>query len=311
LDFIFRFFDLSKASMDQAKSIEEDKAASAAFLLEQLEWIKNHAAVEGNDNTLNETIESSLWAMSAWAMFEPSQHIDGSFHVFAATVIQAGKSYHYRNPKQTEVVCYILNAREIGTIARPIVSPSGEQTFVPATTTTGVPILAALPFLMEDIEEEWMKNSLAMHSVSRSNLIAFIGRLVTVGLSERLSICALRLFHDALETPRRLRASDAGQEVPILDLLHAIGAWLITHRWKTYTLSCRVVQFNTALANPGELARSAGVTVNGFSVPRWRFWVGRLREIRSKMSMDEMKVLKIDHTLERLSDDSVKVFIEY
>jgi Protein of unknown function (DUF3632) len=295
--------------LNHANSTEEDKAL-AEWLLENQVNCLDKAAAEGDDNTLNVTIESFLWSLGQWSMKAASPHShDVDCHLFSATVIQAGKSYHYNNPKQTEIVYYVLNGREIGTMARPIVSPSGEQTFIPATTSTGARTWTDLPFFVEDIEEDWMTNSPTLDSVSRANFIAFIGRLVSVGISERLALCALRLFHDALETPRRLRASDAGQDVPILDLLKAIGAWLITHRWKTYTLSSRGVQFDTALANPGELARSAGVTVNGFSIERRLFWISRLREIRSQLSVDEMKELEIDNALERLSDDSVKVFI--
>ncbi|KAF2671396.1 hypothetical protein BT63DRAFT_453792 [Microthyrium microscopicum] len=292
--------------MELAKSHEEDKYSFAVRLREEKKFFEQ-AAVEGHDNTLNETIESYLWAISQWAKFEASDFHDGSLRIFNRTVIQAGKSYHYRNAKQIEIVLYILSLREMGPFARPSVSHSGEQTFVAATTTTtGARFSTDLPFFVEDIEEEWMNDYLTLDSDSRDNLIGFIGRLVSVGLPKRLGLCALRLFHDALEAPRRLRALDAGKEVPELNLLQAIGAWLITSNWKTWTLPSRGVQFGTALAYPGVLACSAGVTANGFSAERWQFWVDRVREIRSQLSTEKMKELKMDHFIERLSDNSVK-----
>jgi hypothetical protein len=297
--------------MDQPITLEERKAGWAETFVEFKADTLDVAAAEGNENTLDVTIESHIWAM-----IQRGQHVefslffDTDFHIFAATVIQAAKSYHYDNLKQVEIVFNILRAKEIGTVARPVVDPStGQQKLVPCTTTTGARVLSDLPFLVEDIQEEWLKNSLTMDSVSRANFIAFIGRLVSVGLSDSLAICGLRLCHDTLETPRRLRASDAGQDVPVLELLNALGAWLITDYHKVHTLSRKGMQFDTDLAVPGELARNAGITTNGFSVQRWRYWIVRLREIRSQLSVDEKKALKIDHALERMSSDTVNVFL--
>jgi hypothetical protein len=296
--------------MSPSISLEERKTSWKRWDIEYRKDIDDIAA-EGDENTLDVTIKSHIWSMIQRAQDpELSAFQDTDYHLFCYTVIQAAKSYTFTNSKQNEVVLHLICAREIGTVELPIVDPiSGVQTLVPCTSTTGARVPSDLPFLVEDIEEEWMNRSSAMSIAQRTNLMAFIGRLLAVGISNRLSLCALRLFHDALETPRRLRESEPGQEVPILDLLPAIDAWLIVHNYKTHTMVRRGYEFDTPLAAPGELAQSAGITKNGFSRERWMFWKSRLQEIGLSMSPDEKKRPNFSHMMERLGDESVRVFV--
>ena len=61
----------------------------------------------------------------------------------------------------------------------------------------------------------------------RTNLASFIARAASVCVyGNVLTRCALLLFRDALEIPRRLRAADPGSEIPVEEHLHALAAWM-------------------------------------------------------------------------------------
>jgi hypothetical protein len=74
-------------------------------------------------------------------------------HHFAKTVIQAGKSYHYENFKRFEIAYYILNLREMGTFARPTISPSGEQLIVPTATRPELVFSLTCPSLLKILKK--------------------------------------------------------------------------------------------------------------------------------------------------------------
>jgi hypothetical protein len=59
----------------------------------------------------------------------------------------------------------------------------------------------------------------------RHNLSAFMARFAALGIcASEFSTCAVELFRETLETPRRLTAADDGNEFSVAELLLACGS---------------------------------------------------------------------------------------
>jgi hypothetical protein len=208
----------------------------------------------------------------------PFEIFEIELHDLWYTIIQAAKNYDHFNAKQDTLLRQILSAREMGTLTRTVMIGGSNETVI-AQTSAGR-IWSGLPFLRQDIRDAW-KESLDLSIDHRRNLAAFIAKLVSVGTcNDGLAGCALLTFRDALETPRRLTASENGSEVPVADLLPAVAAWLLSASDKLIALSSTAFhEFDPEFAVLGELAHNAQVTPGGFSPARWKFWKGRLELI--------------------------------
>lgn len=81
--------------------------------------------------------------------------------------------------------------------------------------------------------------------------------------------CALILFRDTLELPRRVTAADSGLEVPIEDLLPALNAWIYYASHKLWLLSLKSFsKLPPEILEVGELAKGEGFTYGGFNTLR-------------------------------------------
>ncbi|MCJ1246901.1 hypothetical protein MMC30_004112 [Trapelia coarctata] len=241
-------------------------------------WTDQDAA-RGDNNTLLDTIESHIPVLSSRCVLSdiPFPDIERGLRQLWYTVIQAGKAFSYDNCKQDTLVMRILYAREMGTLTRTRdVLGTDEKTSAVVRTADGV-IWTDLPFLVRDIYEAW-QSSMGMSVAQRKNFAAFTARLASVGVgNDALAGCALWIFREALERPRRATASDGGMEVPLAELLPAVWAWLWFAGDKLVILSNRSFDgLGSEISALGDLAKSAGVVSGGFSPQRWIFWRTRL-----------------------------------
>lgn len=89
----------------------------------------------------------------------------------------------------------------------------------------------------------------------RHNLAAFTAHVTALGVRDpELSVCALWLLRTALETPRPLTRAEAGNEVPLVELLPACIAWFQYCSHKLLTLSVNNHVSDPGYSDPGALA---------------------------------------------------------
>lgn len=154
-----------------------------------------------------------------------------------------------------------------------------------------------LPFLVSDLRDTWIGSVGTMTVTERENLAGFTARLTALGICHpQLTSCALVLFREALETPRRVVETDeleagTGQanESPLSDFLPAVVAWLRHGSYKILTLCAQgylpLGEDNSV--EEGErwdrvgplLAGSKGKHEPGFHMARWQFWKDGLLEV--------------------------------
>lgn len=290
------------------EQIQRAKSFSAKF----------RSAVDGEAATsdLRGTITSTIISISRRFLQSvgPVQLllIDYDLHDLWYAFIQAAKNTSSENTAQEMLVYHVLSAREMGALTRTrqvglSVSPTTEI----ARTSNGM-IWKDLPFLTQDLQDAWSKDSLKLSTTHRENLAAFIARLTSVGVcGNALAGCALWLFRDALETPRPLAVSDSesGSEVPLTELLPAVRVWLLFAAPKLIVLSDKSVdEFSSEVSKLGELARSANVASDGFSPSRWAFWRQRLEELSQCEQVEVAKeaIICLDMMKDSVNDiDSV------
>ena len=195
-------------------------------------------------------------------------------------LIEGAKNTSANHPSQDRLVVQVLAARELGNLTWTPPAEDQKEAQPQYAQTSHGKIWADLPFLSADVQEAWSK-ALEFSPSHRHNLAAFIARLAKLGIcNNALSICGLSLLREALETPRRLMASESGSEVPVAELLPAVNSWLEHAGHKLIALSSDSYnEFPHEAAGLGELARKAEVSPSGFSPSRWRFWRQRLEEI--------------------------------
>ncbi|KAJ5632669.1 hypothetical protein N7490_009008 [Penicillium lividum] len=170
-----------------------------------------------------------------------------------------------------------------------------------------------LPFLAQDLQNEWITKSQTYTSCERQNLAAFTAKLYAAGLFENeLSFVALWLLKTTLEEeiPLRKHASEDDHIAPcdtVAELLPACFAWLANANFKLLTMAAdnynpcppaSTTSDHEARTESGSLAIKANMKSSGFSISRWVFWRFRLKELTScadeeisqlaRQSFDEM-----------------------
>ncbi|KAM3500961.1 hypothetical protein MY11210_009444 [Beauveria gryllotalpidicola] len=248
----------------------------------------------GDDNTLDVTVESHISALTIRyiATDRPSSVVEAELHHFWRTAIQGARHWTPENRKHDTLLRLILQARAKGTLTRPLPSVSGGQEALSSDNrrdvvfSDGSRLWSDLPFLGTDLVQEWLERfyqlDYADQNDQRVNLSSFVGRLLSVGIYNGPATCLLSLFRETLETERPL-ASD--KEVSVNHLIHALAAFLRYADSSAISLSNGseapdVGTLAQSVASLGELARQSGtITVPGFSVERWKFWMSRLQEL--------------------------------
>jgi hypothetical protein len=227
--------------------------------------------------------------------------IEAEIHHLWYIVIKAAKYWDAANPKQDTLVRYLLSARARGTLTRPLVTADasgpeangGDRQEV-ITCSDGGMFWSDLPLLGQDLMEEWNQRFYTAdyngENSLRSNLAAFVGRLVSVGIWKGPAACALSLFQETLETPRPLvstaDAKDSGKDtiIPIKSLLLALKQMLCHSQGVIVDLSNKSIEIAVSSLWPdvsglGELAAQSGLTSPGYNPDRWCFWIKRLKEL--------------------------------
>jgi len=120
----------------------------------------------------------------------------------------------------------------------------------------------------------------------RVNLASFTARLVSVGVcGNTLGVCALLLFRDTLEVPRKLAKSNPAttsdnNEVSIEELLPAVKEWMEYASFKLVNLTLKSLNEYTAEDSDfGWLVKDESIAPCGFSLSRWDFWTRRLVQL--------------------------------
>jgi hypothetical protein len=257
------------------------------------DWIISEGA-KGDAHSLDETISSAIYAIIGQATLQGrSYSLDNNLHEFWHMFIEAAKNYHCDNPKQYKLVHQILYVREIGTLLCSV-PQDGERQCLAAEVSNGQKIWSDLPYLVQDVNKVWLEDSLNMSTDHRCNFASWIARLAAVGVcGDAFTGCALVLFRDALETPRRVTVADDGLEVPIQDFLPALNAWLYYASHKLWLMSVKSFRtLDPEMLGLGLLVKESVITCDAFSTSRWDFWRTRLIQI-SVSSTEEVAVLAL------------------
>lgn len=260
-------------------------------------------AQRGNNHTLDITVQSHIPVLTFRYVHTtiPMSLIEAEIHHLWYTVIEAAKHWDATNPKQDTLVRYLLSARARGTLTRPLVTvvadgpnANGGNRQDATAFSDGSMFWSDLPFLGQDLMEEWKQRFYTAEydggNILRSNLAAFLGRLVSVGIWKGPAACALSLFRETLETPRPLvstaDAKDSGKDtvLPIKTLVLALQQMLCHSEGVIINLSNKSVDIADSFLSPefsglGELAIQSGLSSPGYSPDRWCFWIKRLKEL--------------------------------
>lgn len=254
-----RFSQTSREEIDREAADDESKSNSQSSL-----W----STIRGYILNINYryTVSDNHIILFEWDMHD-------LWYLF----VQTAKITNADDPAQDRLVDQLLYAREMGTIRRRTTGTDEE-----AITSDGLRIWTDLPYLAEDMREVWEK-SMDMSPNHRHNFAAFTARLPALGVCDTgLSLCALWLLREALETPRQLTRPENGDKVSVADMLPACVAWFKYCSHKLLTLAVNNHSFaevDLHLSAPGELARNANIEQAGFSVSRWLFWRQRFKDI--------------------------------
>lgn len=254
--------------------------ASAKSYWALIDQSVSQEACEGDRNTLDGTMVTGVWTTIGRDVPYHPRLLDFTVHSFWRTVLLAAQNYEAQNPKQDLILRHILVAREIGALTREA-ERVGEEPVL-ALTSNGQRLWIDLPFLVEDFYRSWLADSMDILPDQRRNLAAFIARLASVGVcGDELMGCALLVFRDVFETPRKLISADSGSEVSVEDLLPAVAAWFDFAHHKLHGMVERSYgEFADAEAAAlGQLASNGGISQPGFSPSRWSFWKQRVAEM--------------------------------
>lgn len=244
--------------------------------------------------------------------------LEVNLHDLWDMLIQIAKVTPAISPEHDRLVTLVLMARELGTLTRPKKDDNTTSNEVRETAIlpNGQRLWNDLPYLMEEIQDAWTKESAGFTATERENLAVLTAKLCAVGVYDtELSRCALWVIRETLESERPLTITPSKGEkdntdipkqgvLSIADLLPACLAWFLYNNFKLLKLAVKnydpivpetskshneggVVQSFTA---PGDLAVKANVTRSGFSVARWLFWRQRFKEV-SRSGNDEVAKL--------------------
>lgn len=261
--------------------------------------ILDEEAQKGNENTLDFTVSSHIPVLS---FRYTGTHIDLSaveaeIHGFWYTVIQGARYWSPDNRKHDTLVRLILSAKAKGTLTRPPLSAaigqdalasSGRQDI--ATCSDGNRLWSDLPFLEQDLVQEWTERLYQMDYADSHkqhvNLASFVARLLSVGIEKGPAICVLSLFRETLETVRPLSTSSTDKILSVQHLIEALAQLIEYGCDSVIELSNHPKPLTFHGLSPdvldlGELAvqSNRAIPTSGFSVERWNFWIARLNEL--------------------------------
>ncbi|VUC24216.1 unnamed protein product [Clonostachys rosea] len=251
----------------------------------QLRAAIDEVAEKGDEESLLNTISSSINNITSQLSHVSAPHhdeVEVHIHNLWYACIQAAKSMDAGGYLQDALLRQIQTVKTL----TPLQPPSNRGSTEPAFSD-GYTAWSSLPLFAQDLINEftsrYYKRGLYSFEQHR-NLAGFLGRLVSVGIYDGPALCMLSLFRETLEVSRPLAANPDSKEIPLDELLPALGQLIGDSGFGISTLvtNCPVVLIVSypELSSLGELAsRSGGIPSSGYSPERWRFWIQRLEEL--------------------------------
>jgi len=194
-------------------------------------------------------------------------NLQDDLHALWYMFVRAAQNIDADSAEQDRLFNQLNYAKELG-------APVGGEDVSPWTS---------LPHLVDDVQTAWINDSMQLSPSERRNFAAFTARLLALGICDiKISLCALWLLRETLETTRPIEHDPLSQELALSDLLPAVVEWFQIS--STQLLKLAVYQWvddktSADIALPGELAQAEGIQQPGFSVDRWVFWRKRLGEL--------------------------------
>jgi len=202
---------------------------------------------------------------------------EGDIHRLWHLVIDTAKNTDRDDLAQDTLVRQILYIRELGAVTR---HPNEENGGISSVSLNGQRIWSDLPYLAEDISKAW-KEHCKFSVEQRTNFAAFIARLASVGVcGNALTVCALLLFKDALETPRPISQNLESNQVPVQDLLPALHSWMFFAPHKLIRLALESFSdFTVTDSAFGSLVEDESLPASGFDLEMWDIWERQLLQL--------------------------------
>ncbi|OTB06358.1 hypothetical protein M426DRAFT_319094 [Hypoxylon sp. CI-4A] len=247
-------------------------------------------ALRGNDNTLWETMGSSIRALSLRYVKSdlPIRYFEAEIHDTWYLFARAAQSIDADHPAQDRLVRLILWAKELGTLQR---AQDGESQT--AVTSQGR-IWSDLPFFVPDVQQAWKTVISEPAPPSyRYNLAAGIARLASIRVcSDAFAHCGLEVMREALEIPREPLSFASHVEFQILQVwIRYAGDQLLRLSLAGSPADGRRAWALDPNGPPiGPLAQQAGINQEGFSRARFVFWKERLTALKMEPK-DEIVVV--------------------
>lgn len=203
----------------------------------------------------------------------------------------ASKNILHSSPAMDRLVLQLPRAREQGCLKK----QNQDGSVMIASTSDGI-VWEDLPFLVTDMINFWQRDCASMSAAQRLNFAAFLAKLTSIGISDKICGIALLLFRQTLETPRPLGKLDktSGEDsrrtlenLSIGDLLPLVNQWFLEAGMKIIQLSDQTWKDGPDdIIQPGVIYREdrhdAAITPSGFSADRWMFWLRRLDIIQTE-----------------------------
>ncbi|KAF7629712.1 hypothetical protein AFLA_013420 [Aspergillus flavus NRRL3357] len=217
--------------------------------------------------------------------------VEEGLHDLWDELIHVAKRHPADSAEHDRLITLILEVREWGTVTRKKKGASADEEPEQVILPNGQRLWVDIPYLVQEFQDAWMKESMGYTAAQREGLAALTARLCAVGVyPSELSCCALWLFKETFETERPLiRVEGEGNAtnacVPVVELLPACHAWLKYNSFKLAMFTATnhdypppstgdSVQASTA---PGDLVPKSEFPCSGFSIPRWVFWRRRYK----------------------------------
>ncbi|KAE8314018.1 hypothetical protein BDV41DRAFT_534846 [Aspergillus transmontanensis] len=215
--------------------------------------------------------------------------VEEGLHDLWDELIHVAKRHPADSAEHDRLVTLVLEAREWGTVARKKKDASTDEEPEQVILSNGQRLWVDLPYLVQEFQDAWMKESMEYRAAQREGLAALTARLCAVGVyPSELGRCALWLFKETFETERpltRVEGDATNACAPIVELLPACHAWLKYNSFKLAMFTATNHDYpppstgDSAQAStaPGDLSPKSEFPCSGFSIPRWVFWRRRYK----------------------------------
>ncbi|OGM49948.1 hypothetical protein ABOM_001589 [Aspergillus bombycis] len=195
--------------------------------------------------------------------------VEQGLHDLWDELIHVAKRHPAGSAEHDRLVTLILDVQQCGPIERKKKDAPADAEPEPVVLPNGQRLWSDLPYLVQEFQDAWMKESMGYTAAQREGVAALTARLCAVGVfPSELGRCALWLFKETFETERPLTRAEG--ERPSFKL---VTFTVTNHDYPPPSMGDDV-QASTA---PGDLAPRSEFPCSGFSIPRWVFWRRRYK----------------------------------